>query len=263
MQLHGQLTKYYLYWDEFLRGWLDKTMVCPPHGDTFDTRRDLYMPEPWWGWAGSVDVTLHAVVINLTPGESSSDHDPQTVRDKLGTDWSYRASMAGTDAFSIRKQLPATDKWHLEKRARILTLFSTGGLKLADPVGHTLSIELCPWHSGSPDKVMKRFWDTAEPHAATARTYFENIIGFAAEASRLAEGRLKNTVIVRCKSSTFHTLLTPFGLTVSQPVCHTPTLKGIKSATFIHPDWPDVSFVCISGCRNNLPSLKNLVKIFM
>ncbi len=375
MQPHPQLIKYYHFWDEFLRGWLNRTVTCPPHGDTFDTRRHQLMPEPWWGWTGNPSIPLHAVVINLSPADTPIPDTSENLRNLVSPDWSYSASMnpspnspstqqssyplpssthlPETDAstqLSLRDALPETDAWYLEKRAKPLTFFATGGQKLPDPVAHTLSIQLCPWHSGSPDKLLKRFWSipdsrtnkatnpsspstptsqstntltsssTNPPTSSSANTptsspthpraittpssnlpadrtltYFNNIIGFAAQASKLIESKLKNTVIVRCKTSTFINLLSPFNPTpqiptpsTSQPQSPTiqttppqvltsstppstlqtpppqaPTqLKGISHTILTFPQWPEIRFICISGCRNNLPTPQNMTTLF-
>ena len=363
MQSHPQLTQYYHFWDEFLRGWLNRTVTCPPHGDTFDTRRHQLMPEPWWGWTGNPSIPLHAVVINLSPADTPIPDTSENLRNLVSPDWSYSASMHPSPN-SLRDALPETDAWYLEKRAKPLTLFATGGQKLPDPVAHTLSIQLCPWHSGSPDKLLKRFWSIPDsrtnkasspsspstptssstltptssptntptssstptstsspthPRATTTPssnlpadrtlTYFNNIIGFAAQASKLIDGKLKNTVIVRCKTSTFINLLTPFNPipqiptpstsqpksptiqttppqaptsstppstiqttppkaptspTASQtPPSQSPTqLKGISHTILTFPQWPEIRFICISGCRNNLPTSQNMTTLF-
>jgi len=278
------LTKYYNYWDDFVDLWFKKSHIsnltpypwtnpsdkkCPISNNNTTINDSInYLPEPWWGYDGSVDVELHSVVINFNPGQGGKAQLKNIIKGEYHG--SYARDIVNNSA------LPATRSWHLNRRA-LPILDSLNRLKyIHTPYGahniyglqNHLSIELIPWHTAKASSN-KEYWNYLEKNIEAV---YHHSICFAADMSRIiANNKLRNVVILRmngtCTNRIINYLDRYLGIKKYniQPVTNVKN-KGINNDgnyfIFKLDSMPDIKFVSIwPKANNDFPPAATLDKI--
>lgn len=233
------LEDHYKHWDDFISRWFNGEFEGKHH-----------LPEPWWGWTPESGTPLRSVVINLNPGEGGDDQTKENIEAKIGNR-TFREAMAS----KLPEHLEKTEKWHSRRRAEpirtALGYESSGQPEPKPGSASNLSIELYPFHT----KYSKGIEAYIKEHVDDV---VEHTLKFAADASRLIEGPLNGTVIVRCSALRFYNMLKSLGI---EGCCPDDTPK--KSPYWFRiPGWDfeGVKFVCVWGARNYLPK-KDLAEI--
>ena len=252
------LAPYFKHYDSLVSDWLS--------GDA--SLREDYMPEPWWGWSCN-GKPLHAVVINLNPGEGGELQSRGCISCTFGPDFHYRKSMA---AGSLAAHLPDTARWHRNKRELpILKALSVVDGKHRDKTvtlsENTLCIEAYPFHSKTfNDSQAKEYW------LENPETNFWKFISFAAVASKLVDGVLNGIVLVRISWTRWAKLIKDLRphIEIKREI---PALgqsadrKRGRAVEFLFTDKHEalqgVKFMCVwsGGGRNNFPAdLKDIFR---
>lgn len=235
----------YKYWEDFFQQWKagDKAIKkewtdpdsLPLYNSDNKDLSSLYVPEPWWGNDGSSP--LHSVVINLNPG---AGEELQTINSINAHNFQSYAELVSSC------YLPKTTAWHLGYRAEpILAALNRGGYISNKDISlkSHLSIELIPWHTKNADNTYLKYC------RQNLNNIFDCSIRFAADQSRrIANTKLKNTVIIRMCAAKMSTLLKGFESVGQDSSIFaagiTPSKKG-HYMTFSFNSIPDVKFVCI------------------
>ncbi len=249
------LAPYFKHYDTLVSDWLSG-------------KASHYMPEPWWGWSCN-GKPLHAVVINLNPGEGGELQSRRCISSAFGSDFHYRETMANG---TLAAHLPDTTRWHRNKRELpILKAMSVVEGKYRDKTvtlsENTLCIEAYPFHSKTfKDSQAKEYW-LENPDAN-----FWKFISFAAVASRLVDGALNSIVLIRISWSRWVKLtkeLRPH-IEIKREIPDSGQSADRKrgravefSFTDRHEVFQGVRFMCVwsGGGRNNFPS--DLKDIFL
>ena len=236
----------YSHWDNFIRLWKLRARPDAP-----------YLPEPWWGWHPASGEKLHSVVVNLCPGPGGKLQSQACISCASGCGISGLSYSAAMLCGVLCAHLADTERWHHRLRYRPLMLaLGLPEEHISPDTRHHLSIELAPYHSDSAllnqDYLTKSKDDVVE-----------HTLCFAARASRLIENdRLNRIVIVRAAYSKIRGVA---GDRISEPqnVCREIGTDKISFDIFhlIDEKLSDVSFVCLSGAHNHLPSPKKLKEI--
>lgn len=272
--------KYYNYWDDFVDHWFKNSHIsalsphpwispddkmCPLSNNYTIYDSINYLPEPWWGYDGSVDVELHSVVINFNPGQGG---DAQ-LRNIIKGDYygSYARDIVNNST------LPATRSWHLNSRAlpildslnRLTYIHTPYGAHNIYGLQNHLSIELIPWHTAKAS-INKEYWNYLEKNIEAV---YHHSICFAAFMSRIiANNKLRNVVILRmngtCTNKIIDYLVRYLGIKISiiKPATNVKN-KGINNDgnffIFKLNSMPDIKFVSIWPKANNgFPPAANL-----
>lgn len=240
------ILQHYSHWDNFIRLWKLGARPDAP-----------YLPEPWWGWHPTSGEKLHSVVVNLSPGPGGKLQSQACIFCALGCGTGVLSYSAAMLCGALRAHLADTERWH--HRRRHLPLMLALGLseeQISPDTRHHLSIELAPYHSDSArlnqDYLTKSKDDVVE-HA----------LCFAARASRLIDKeRLNRIVIVRAAYCKIRDVA---GDRISEPqnVCRENGKDKISFDIFhlVDEKLSDVSFVCLSGAHNHLPTPEKLKEI--
>ena len=251
----------YLYWENFfqqwkagakaINGWTDPdSLPLPLYNSDNKDLSSLYVPEPWWGNDGSSP--LHSVVINLNPG---AGEDPQTINSINAHNFQSYAALVNSC------YLPKTIAWHLGYRVEpILNALNRDGYisKKDISLKSHLSIELIPWHTQSADTTYLKYC------RQNLNNIFDCSIRFAADQSRrIANTKLKNTVIIKVSANRMTALLKDFK-SIEQDSstldpCTAPSQNGYYMI-FCFNSIPDIKFVCVWGkhSRNKFPDSADL-----
>lgn len=279
------LQAYYDYWEAFFQAWKRAKSVSggtyailgwndpdPSLLNTLGSPLDLssdYVPEPWWGNDGTG--VLHSVVINLNPGS--------------GKDGQLWRSVAGIPAYADLVngyRLKETINWHFTERAfpmlsalYYLNKIPLSGLDFSNNLNAAshFSMELIPWHTASA----ARQYGYDAYIRGNLIPVFKHCISFAAEQSkRIANGLLKNTVVIKTTDARiFGLLLNPLSkLPMPHAIKHRIIQKKTRCPaggnsyymTFEFPrELPGITFACVwnSVRRNSLPSVPELSDILL
>lgn len=254
----------YDYWECFIeqwfssssskaiKGWTDPDAIpLYNNPDTKDMSSD-YLPEPWWGNGGSQ--TLHSVVINFNPGEGGCLQTKGCI--------CYQSSYAG-DMVNNSKALPKTRDWHFKKRAKpvLAALKSIGAISCYQGLENHLSLELIPWHTQKVDANYKNYLKK------NIMMVYQHSLCFAAnEASRIANGKLKNVVLLKMSGDNTKFLVEELiraGIDAKLGSRGILSIKDGKYLEFSIAKLPGVRFISIWGpkSRNNFPSaLENILR---
>jgi hypothetical protein len=252
------LAPYFKHYDTLVSDWLSGKA----------SQREDFMPEPWWGWSCS-GKPLHAVVINLNPGEGGERQSRSCINSTFGSDLHYRESMANG---TLAAHLPDTARWHRNKRELpILKAFGMADARHRDKTvtlpENTLCIEAYPFHSKTfNDSQAKEYW------LENPDTNFWKFISFAAVASKMVDGDLNGIVIIRISWSRWVELtkdLRPHieikrEIPASGQSVERNRGRAVEfSFTDKHEALQRVRFMCVwsGGGRNNFPS--DLKDIFL
>lgn len=253
--------EYYKYWEDFFRqwkagakainGWTDPDSLPLYNSDKKDLS-SLYVPEPWWGNDGNPRTPLHSVVINFNPGAGAA---AQSINSINAQSFPSYANLVNSN------YLKKTANWHFDRRAKpILTALNRGGYISNDDISlkSHLSIELIPWHSQSADKTYLKYC------RQNLNNIFDCSIKFAADESRrIANTKLKNTVIIKMSGDRMTALLKGFEsikqCSSSSGICTAPSDNGCYMV-FHFDSIPDIKFVCVWGkhSRNKFPDSADL-----
>lgn len=228
------LQEHYKHWDDFVSQWLGDGK--PEDGK----RNEDFLPEPWWGWTIDSKFPLNSVVINLHPGKGGTIQTRKAVKPVIGN-CKYSNAMTG----ALPRHLPETHKWHNSYRAKpLLSRLQELHAPLSNAIDRHLSIELSPYHSPTSKDV--------ESYVTTNyQEVVENTLQFAADASRLIEGPLNSTVIVRCNAQRFCKMFHSLDIKPCSP--NQDLSKSPYWFTIPLQDFEGVRFVCVWGARNFLP----------
>lgn len=249
----------YQYWEKFfqqwnvgakaINGWTNPDSLPLYNSDNKDLS-SLYVPEPWWG--NDKSTPLHSVVINFNPGAGAA---AQTIDSIKAQNFPSYIDLVNS------RYLSQTANWHFERRAKpILTALNRSGYISKDDISlkSHLSIELIPWHTQSADKTYLKYC------RQNLNYIFDCSIRFAADQSRrIANTKLKNTVIIKVSANRMTALLKDFK-SIKQDSstldpCTAPSQNG-HYMIFCFNSIPDIKFICIWGkcSRNNFPDSADL-----
>jgi hypothetical protein len=253
----------YSYWESFVKTWYSKKPsskssifgwsdpdIIPLYGNP-SILSSCYLPEPWWGNAGTTP--LHSVVINFNPGRGYC----KQMLGKVPYMTSYAKDLVNTGA------LPINDNWHLNKRALPLlsALAKLGYKKTPHCLNEHLSVELIPWRTPTVNTNYKNYLK------CNIKEIYNNSICFAAnESKRIVNKKLNSVVILRFNLDTTKYLLNKLK-TIGQSSCilstgYSSSGKGAY-AEFSLASIPDVRFISVWGprSRNNFPPQNDLDEI--
>lgn len=243
------LSDYYAYYDELVSDWFEETLI--PY--------EAFMPEPWWGWTPDSGHQLHAVVINLNPGEGGYSQSQQYIRSRLGNLFSYRRAMS---ARLLARILPQTAAWHKRKRETPLSGMLRDVSADSDSFSaNTLCIEAYPYHSEFfNDTKAKQYFEQDEER------HFWYMMRFAALAAD--KSIFRNTVFIRISNRRWLGLIEKFKHKFDYDQYTTYKTDGAEAAVYrVKPGDKadkllcDTSFICIWNPkgRNNIPA--NLLQL--
>ena len=264
------LAPYFKFYDELVSDWLSNTRYLS----------EKYLPEPWWGWSDCGE-ELKAVIINLNPGDGGILQTRRYIRFGIDSSFSYREAMADG---SLGRHLEGAARWHKAKREN--PILEAIAEKPTSPSfsENTLCIEAYPFHSPN-------FCDfrATEFYGQDPMKHFIYLWAFAAEASKMVSGKLKNLVLVRMSFDRLQRLikgingLKAISLNFGDEKDTTQSRENDSSSVKLKAFKIDISeiidssqgdnismkssfervrFLCIwgKGCRNNLPNnLKDLL----
>lgn len=241
------LSDYYAYYDDIVSDWLEETLI--PY--------EPFMPEPWWGWTPDSGHQLHAVVINLNPGEGGYPQSRQYIRSRLGNLFSYRRAMSDR---LLARILPQTAAWHKRKRETPLSGMLRDISADSDSFSaNTLCIEAYPLHSAFfNDAKAKQYFEQDEEH------HFWYMMRFAALAAE--KSIFRNTVFIRISNHRWLGLIEKFKHKFDYGEAATYKTDGAEAAVYRVKSGGkellcDTSFMCIWNPkgRNDIPA--NLLQL--
>ena len=281
-----KIDEYFKYWDLFFEIWkgaLNKAdyekgfakLNSPFNQHTFCYPEQLlntpsdsaasydYIIEPYWGWTPFNGKKLEMVVVNYNPASGGDDQhrDSENIR-SISNYSSYVDEQLRqyVDHRSRRtKERPkqyATSNWHFNNRAKKLRAISVGRHEDFSAVQNYLGIDLVPWHTKNVHELKGYLEEN-----------FESIkkwsLGFAIEAARHVEGKLKGKVIVRTNMSTFSSVFhNEFTSGYFQPGASGNHSKQNKYQEILIDGNNDVKIYLMWGMRNDLPTVEYMSSVF-
>lgn len=158
------LEDYYNYWDRFVLNWYmsHKPLPCWSENDINNSAQvsgdmsNKYLPEPWWGYNGSGD--LSAVVLNTNPGKGGYSQKKGNL--KNFTNYKQYVTKKVNRFYKNKERkiynkdndyVMSTSEWLLTQRAK--PLFNAFNSIRNRTVKNILGVELIPWHSESSQLV--------------------------------------------------------------------------------------------------------------
>lgn len=262
------LEECFQFWDKFLESWFsntffkEETILC-----SLDFSKEVYMPEPYWGWNGKGD--LYSVIINYHPGPGGPPQTREILADIFNNCLSYQINLERSLKEKLTKEQKgitkiSTEKWHLERRAKMLASLIEYSVK---DTSHHLSLEFCPLHLDSHTKV----YTFVKNNPLLVLRY---ILGLAAVASRKITGPLNRKVFLRISEDSLNSYMKKLGFEKIRNVIEISpnkqtyrekescfALKPVEPGnlkSYVLSPWPDIEFVRVTGVRNYFP--KNITK---
>lgn len=253
---------FYNAWEDFIKDWYNNKHLIgswsdpdliPLLNDTVSkSLASDYVPEPWWG-NHDVNIPLHSVVVNFNPGYGESL--------QLKSSIPYHGSYANDIVDG--GFLPKTEMWHATKRAKPIH-DALIGLKIVKPgsisLQNHLSVELIPFHTQNIGRECG-FLKYLKHNALSVMEY--SLLFAANESRRIANGKLKNVVILKMSKDNTDVLLdllSGVGYRCSKKVMNTVPKTSSHCYEFAFNRIPGIRFISIWGSHsmNRFPKNSDL-----
>lgn len=221
-----------------------------------------YIVEPYWGWTPFNGHPLEMVVVNYNPASGGKDQHRHSLNvQSISVYSSYVDEQlrqyvdCRNRIINVRPKQYDTSNWHFNNRAKKLRAITSGDHQDFSAVQNYLGIDLVPWHTKNVHELKGYLEDN-----------FESIkkwsLGFAMEAARHVQGKLKGKVIVRTNMRTFSSVFhNEFKSGFFKPGASGNHSRHNKFQEILIDGMHDVKIYLMWGMRNDLPTVEYMSSV--